>query len=130
MIPLSSSSQEDCHFSRRHLGDDQRPQRVQAPRNKLSTLERERLLAVANSVEFGSLSPSQMVRRLADSGQYIASEATFYRVLRAENQLKHRGAERPAQRRGKPRALSATAPGELFSWDITSLPTQIKRVYF
>ena len=110
--------------------EDLRPQRVHSPSNKLSELEREHLLAVANSDEFGSLPPSQIVPRLADRGQYIASEVTFYRVLRAENQLKHRGAERPAQRRSKPRALTATAPGELFSWDITYLPTQVRGVYF
>ena len=127
---ISLSERTLQRWQREPLGADQRPQRVQAPRNQLSVLERERLLAVANSVEFGSLPPSQIVPRLADRGQYIASEATFYRVLRAENQLKHRGAERPAQRRRKPRALSATAPGELFSWDITYLPTSIKGIYF
>ena len=41
-----------------------------------------------------------------------------------------RGAERPAQKRHKPRALCATAPHELFSWDITYLPTQVKGNYF
>ncbi|MDP3639104.1 MAG: helix-turn-helix domain-containing protein [Azonexus sp.] len=44
---------------------DQRPVRLQAPKNKLNPLERERLLAVANSAEFGHLPPSQIVPRLA-----------------------------------------------------------------
>jgi transposase len=66
---------------------DQRPARAQAPKNRLSGLERQALLAVANSAKFGHLSPSQIVPRLADAGQYIASESTFYRVLRAECQL-------------------------------------------
>ena len=109
---------------------DQRPLRVQTPKNGLKPLERERLLAVVNSTEFGHLPPSQIVPRLADRGQYIASESTIYRVLKAENQLKHRGAERPAQKRHKPRALCATAPAQLFSWDITYLPTLIKGIYF
>jgi transposase InsO family protein len=109
---------------------DQRPAREQIPGNRLSAPERERLLAVANSEEFGSLPPGQIVPILADRGQYIASESTFYRILGEENQLKHRGAERPAQRRHKPRALCATAPNQLFSWDITYLPTQIKGIYF
>jgi putative transposase len=112
------------------LHGDQRPMRLQAPKNRLSMLERERLLTVVNSDEFGHLPPSQIVPILADCGQYIASESTFYRVLRAENQLGHRGAERPAQRRHKPRALFATMPNELFSWDITYLPTQVKGIYF
>jgi transposase InsO family protein len=104
--------------------------RVQTPSNKLSALERERIVAVANSEEFGHLPPGQIVPRLADRGQYIACESTFNRVLKAENQIKHRGAERPAQPRSKPRALSATAPDELFSWDITYLPTRVMGIYF
>ena len=105
---------------------DQRTVRLQAPQNKLGPGERERLRAVANSAEFGHLPPRQIVPRLADRGPYLASESTFYRVLRAENQCRYRGAERPAQKRHKPRALCATAPHELFSGDITSRPTQVK----
>jgi putative transposase len=51
-------------------------------------------------------------------------------VLKAANQLRHRGAAKPAKPRSKPRALCATAPGELFSWDITYLPAQIRGTYF
>lgn len=115
-----------CDISR----GDQRPSRVQAPKNRLSTDERNQLLAVANSDEFACLPPSQIVPRLADQGVYLASESTFYRVLKAHNQLGHRGAERPAQARHKPRALTANAPGQLYSWDITYLPTLVKGIYF
>ncbi len=111
-------------------GGDRRAERVQRPGNQLSALERERVLAIANSDEFGHLSPSQIVPRLADGGQYVASESTFYRVLKAQGQLRHRGAERPAKPRSKPRALCSMAPAELFSWDITYLPTQVKGLYF
>jgi putative transposase len=109
---------------------DRRPSRIQTPRNQLSELERRRLLAIANSPEFGHLPPSQIVPRLVDRGEYVASESTFYRVLKAENQLRHRGAEKPAKPRRKPRALCATAPAELISWDITYLPTQVTGIYF
>lgn len=112
------------------LRGDQRSCRTQIPTNQLSMLERKRVLTVVNSDEFGSLSPSQIVPILADRGEYIASESTFYRIMRAENLLRHRGAERPAQRRHKPRALCATAPNQLFSWDITYLPTLVKGIYF
>lgn len=109
---------------------DRRPARVQTPKNRLSELERLRVLAIANSPEFGHLPPSQIVPRLVDQGEYVASESTFYRVLKAENQLNHRGAEKPAKPRHKPRALAATAPGQLFSWDITYLPTPVMGIYF
>ncbi len=126
---ISLSERTLQRWQRVPLEGDQRPLRLQAPSNKLSVLERERLLMVVNSDEFGHLPPNQIVPRLADRGQYIASESTFYRVLRVENQLRHRGAERPAQQRHKPRALCATMPNELFSWDITYLPTLIKGIY-
>jgi transposase InsO family protein len=109
---------------------DRRPARVQTPKNRLGELERQRVLEIANSPEFGHLPPSQIVPRLVDRGEYVASESTFYRVLKAANQLKHRGAEKPAKPRHKPRALVATAPGQLFSWDITYLPTLIIGTYF
>ena len=109
---------------------DLRPDRVQAARNALSALEKQEVLAVARSDEFGQLSPSQIVPRLADQGRYIASESTFYRILREAQQLKRRGAERPPVQRSKPRALSATAPNQLFSWDITYLPTMVVGAYF
>ena len=109
---------------------DQRSLRVHAPQNKLSELERQRLLAIANSAEFGHLPPSQIVPRLADRGQYVASESTFNRILKAEHQLRHRSPARPGQPRSKPRALSTSAPNELFSWDITYLPTSVKGLYF
>ena len=70
--------------------------RRQVPPSKLSERERKGLLAVANSAEFGHLPPSQIVPRLADRGEYLASESTFYRVLRAENPHASARGPRPA----------------------------------
>lgn len=108
---------------------DARTLRHEAPAHKLSALERAMLLAVANSAEFGHLPPSQIVPRLADQQRYIASESSFYRVLRAHNQLAHRRTERVAQKRSKPRAVCASEPDQLFSWDITYLPTTVHGIY-
>jgi len=109
---------------------DGRTLRHEAPTHKLSALERATVLAVANSPEFGHLPPSQIVPRLADQQRYVASESTFYRVLRDANQLTHRRAERVAQKRSKPRALCATEPNQLFTWDISYLPTTVQGLYF
>jgi transposase InsO family protein len=117
-------------WQRNQCRADLRPARVQVPQNRLSEPERQAVLAVANSDEFGHLAPSQIVPRLADRGEYVASESTFYRVLRAERQLQHRSAQRPSQPRSKPRALCASAPNQLFSWDITYLPTLVTGQYF
>jgi len=109
---------------------DGRTIRVQQPAHALTAAERERVLAIANSVEFGQMPPSQIVPRLADQGTYVASESTFYRVLRSAGLVKHRQAARPVQERSKPRAICATAPNQLYSWDITYLPSGIKGIYF
>jgi transposase InsO family protein len=109
---------------------DQRSVRNYQPPHKLTEIERAQVLAVANSDEFGHLPPSQIVPRLADQGRYLASESTFYRILQAENQLAHRRSERPAQSRTKPRAICATAPNQLYSWDITYLPSAIRGQFF
>ena len=109
---------------------DQRSLRDYQPPHKLTAIERAEVLAVANSDEFGHLPPSQIVPRLADQGSYLASESTFYRILREEKQLAHRRSERPAQTRTKPRAICATAPNQLYSWDITYLPSLIRGQFF
>ncbi len=100
------------------------------PPNKLSELERQRLLKVANEPDYANLLPCKIVPRLADSGRYLASESTFYRVLKAEKQLSHRQRSKPAGTVKKPRALVATAPNQIYSWDITYLPTVVKGLFF
>ena len=83
-----------------------------------------------NSDEYKDLPPSQIVPRLADKGLYVASESTLYRLLRQAGQLAHRRVERAAQKRSKPRALVATRPDQIYCWDITYLPAQVRGVYF
>ena len=99
------------------------------PANKLSAHERQQILAIANQPEFAHLPPSQIVPALADRGLYIASESSFYRVLRQANQLAHRGkAKAPTHQRPLP--LEATAPNQVWSWDITYLATRVRGVFF
>jgi transposase InsO family protein len=100
------------------------------PPNKLSDAQRLAAWAVLNSEEFKDLPPSQIVPRLADKGQYVASESTMYRLLRQAGQLAHRRVERAPQKRSKPRALVATQPDQIYCWDITYLPTQVRGLYF
>jgi hypothetical protein len=67
---------------------------------------------------------------LADKGEYIASESTFYRILKSEKQLQHRLKSKPVKSVNKPQALKATAPNQIYSWDITYLPTQVLGLFF
>ena len=108
---------------------DGRIEAERKPSNKLTELEYERVLQVANEPEYANLSPSKIVPKLADNGIYIASESTFYRILKAEKQLRHRQKAKPSKQIKKPRALCATAPNQLYSWDITYLPTQVRGIY-
>ena len=87
------------------------PRRV--PGNRLSEAERKKIVATANAPEHKDLSPKQIVPRLADRGVYLASESTFYRVLRAEDLLAHRQRSRPPSPR--PREHVAKGPNEVWS---------------
>lgn len=71
------------------LKPDGRTQRQFTPTNKLTDEERSTILALANSEEFKNRTPHQIVPMLAERGDTIASESSFYRVLKEENQLKH-----------------------------------------
>jgi len=104
--------------------------RITVPPNKFSEAERQAALEVVNSDQFKDLPPSQIVPRLADQGLYVASESTLYRLLREAGQLRHRRLERVAQKRSKPRALMATGPDQIYCWDISYLPTEVRGIYF
>jgi len=99
------------------------------PSNKLSEQERRQILDTANEPEFAHMPPSQIVPTLADRSLYIASESSFYRVLREANQLAHRGKAKPPTRR-RPQPLQASAANQLWSWDITYLATTVKGRFF
>ena len=109
---------------------DGRLERNDEPKNKLSEFERQQILSVAGEEKYAHLPPSKIVPLLADEGRYIASESTFYRVLKAADQLKHREKAKPRTNRSKPQALTATGPNQVFSWDITYLPTQVRGVFY
>lgn len=110
-------------------GQDQRRGPVSTPANKLSDQERQQVLAIANSSPFRDLSPKQIVPRLADQGVYLASESTFYRILKEHKMLTHRQASKPAVAH-PPRAHVATGPCQVWSWDITYLKTSVKGLFF
>lgn len=92
----------------------------------LSHQDRQGIIAVCNTPEHQSLPPSQIVPRLADAGVYIASESSFYRVLRAHGQVQRRGRARTPRKISKPQAIKATAPNQVWSWDITYLPSTVR----
>jgi putative transposase len=99
------------------------------PSNALTAEEQTRVLAVANSFEFANLPPGQIVPRLADQGIYLASESTFYRLLKGNNLLTHRSKFQPRTHQ-KPEALMALAPNQIWSWDITYLRAEVRGQFY
>ena len=100
-----------------------------SPSNKLSKEEEEEVLKEINGPKYTDLSPHQIVPLLADLGKYIASESTMYRLLKKVGQLKHRMKSAP-RKHSKPKSLKATKPNQIYSWDITYLPTLLRGNYF
>jgi len=112
-----------------NIGDDRRYGPKTSPKNRLTAAERRQVLATLNAPAFRDLSPKQVVPRLADQGQYIASESSMYRILREEGQLTHRGRVKPPVTRTVEEHV-ATAPNQVWSWDITYLQTTVKGRFF
>ena len=112
------------------LRADARPTAVRpVPSHALSAAERAQILATVNESRFASLPPSQIVPRLANDGVYLASESTFYRVLRAADQQHHRGRARSPVKRVAS-THSATRPNAVWCWDITYLPSGVRGLWF
>jgi transposase InsO family protein len=109
--------------------EDEREGPKSEPANKLTELERKRILKEVNSLEHRDLSPKQIVPKLADEGVYLASESTIYRVLREEGQMVHRERSRPAVH-SHPKEHEASGPNQIWSWDITYLPSSIRGMFF
>jgi hypothetical protein len=109
---------------------DARPQAERPkPSHALSAEERERIVEVSCQTQFASLPPSQIVPKLADAGIYLASESTFYRVLR-ERKLQHHRGRAAAPRRTEPARHCARGATEIWTGDIPWLPGPIAGVFF
>jgi putative transposase len=109
--------------------EDRRQGPHSGPANTLTDEERELVVSIATSLEYRDLPPSQIVPKLADKGIYVASESSFYRILRHQMLLAHRG--KPAQRQyHRPDAYRATAANQVWSWDITYLRAAIRGWFY
>jgi transposase InsO family protein len=110
---------------------DGRPQAVRPmPSHALSPGERAQLLAVANEPRFAAVPPARIVPMLADEGVYLASESSFSRVLRAHGQGRHRGRAKAPKAVRPPTTHIATAPCQVWCWDMTYLPANVMGRWF
>jgi putative transposase len=108
---------------------DQRRGPIANVAHALTVEEKNMIIEVSGRMLYRDLSPWQIVAKMADLGVYIASESSFYRVLRHKNLLSHRSKAQPATRK-QPMHLIARNPNEVWSWDITYLKTQVKGMYY
>ncbi len=97
-----------------------RPRPARPPANKLTDAEQAQVLAVLRHDEFVDKAPAQVWATLLDDGQYLCSESTMYRILRAHGEVRERRAQATHPAKVKPE-LVATAAAQVFSWDITKL---------
>jgi transposase InsO family protein len=110
-------------------GKDRRKGSPRQVAHRLSEEERQRILLTCNQPEYASLPPGQIVPSLADQGLFIGSESSFYRVLHQAGQCHRRGRARlPQEPRSVPR-LRADGPNQVWSWDISFLPTTVRGVW-
>ena len=110
---------------------DGRPQAVHpTPSHALSPAERAALLTVANESRFASVPPARIVPMLADEGVYLGSESSMARVLREHGQNAHRGRAKAPKTTRPPTTHVATAPGQVWCWDMTYLPANVMGQWF
>lgn len=85
---------------------------------------------MANEPRFADMPPARIVPTLADEGVYVASESSFARVLRAHGQAEHRGRAKAPKAVRPPTTHIATAPRQVWCWDMTYLPASVIGQWF
>ena len=99
------------------------------PARALSETERGEVFDTLCSERFVDRSPAEVVATLLDEEVYLCSERTMYRVLASEVPVQERRAQRTHPEYKKPE-LMATAPNQVWSWDITRLLGPKKWSYY
>jgi putative transposase len=93
----------------------------------LSPQERDAVLAVLHSERFVDMAPAAVCAILLDEGRYLCSPRTMYRILASRGEVRERRRQTVHPKRTPPE-LVATAPGQVWTWDITHLRTPVKGV--
>jgi putative transposase len=91
--------------------------------------ERAAVLAVLDSERFADKAPAQVYAALLDDDVHLCSIRTMYRVLAANDQVRERRDQRRHPAYVKPQ-LVATAPNQVWSWDITKVPGPTRGLYY
>ena len=95
----------------------------------LDAAERQAVLDTLHGPRFCDVSPAEAYATLLDEGAYLASERTMYRILAAAGETGERRNQHVHPAYAKPELL-ATAPNQVWSWDITKLLGPAKWTYY
>jgi putative transposase len=109
--------------------DPAEPRRRPRPPQTLSDPERREVLDVLHSPRFMDKAPAEVYAALLDQGIYLCSVRTMYRILAANEEVRERRNQLRHPHYQKPELL-ATAPNQVWSWDITKLLGPAKWTYF
>ncbi len=116
-------------WNRNGTGDQRKGAKKSVPR-KLSEEERDKVYETCCSQRFKDLNPHEIYHTLLDENEYLASESTIYRILRERNAISHRSETREGSSRKKPEERTATAPNQVWMWDITWLKSPVTGIWF
>jgi transposase InsO family protein len=99
------------------------------PKNALTAVEESQVVMVLTSSRYRGLSPKQLVPQLADEGLYLASESTIYRIQRRKGLRRIKRVIERTRIANSTSVHRATGPNQVWSWDITWLPTTVRGQY-
>ena len=99
------------------------------PARALDESERTQALAVLHEDRFQDCAPAAIHAQLLDEGRYVCAPRTMYRLLAEEGESRERRDQLVHPPYQKPELL-ATAPNQVWSWDITKLRGPVKWTYF
>ena len=116
------------HVGRSAPATSERSQRRE-PKQALSAKQRQRVLEVLHEDRFVDLAPTEIYAQLLDEGEHLCSIRTMYRILAANEEVRERRRQRQHPPYAKPELL-ATAPNQVWSWDITKLLGPEKWTYY
>jgi putative transposase len=107
-----------------------RPVRVRPkPARALDATERQAVLDTLHSDRFVDAAPAQVHAALLEEDRYLCSLRSMYRILASSGEVRERRDQLQHPHYAKPE-LVATAPKQVWSWDITKLKGPVKLVYF
>jgi len=97
---------------------------------RLTEKEKQKIIDVSCSQRYKDDNPYTIHASLLDSGIYVASISSFYRVLREKNLVHHRGNTHPGTSHNKPPERVATGPNQVWTWDITWIPSYVRGIFY